>query len=114
MSLAEEVLNDKNSLSTSFDVEEGSASIKDFLNVGTCAGGARAKAIIAWNPQTIDVRSGQTGNEAGYSHWILKFDGVKGNKDKEAADPEGYGLIEYAYYLMAVDADIHMTESRLF
>jgi len=60
------------------------------------------------------VRSGQTGNEAGYSHWILKFDGVKGNKDKEAADPEGYGLIEYAYYLMAVDADIHMTESRLF
>jgi serine/threonine-protein kinase HipA len=113
VSLAGEVLSDKNSLSTSFDVEEGSESIKDILKVGTSAGGARAKAIIAWNPQTQDVRSGQTNNEAGYSHWILKFDGVKGNKDKEAADPEGYGLIEYAYYLMAVDAGIHMTESRL-
>lgn len=114
VSLAGEVLRDKNSLSTTFDAEQGSESIKDILKVGTSAGGARAKAIIAWNPQTQDVRAGQTNTEAGYSHWILKFDGVKGNKDKEAFDPEGYGLIEYAYYLMAVDAGIHMTECRLF
>lgn len=114
VSLAGEVLSDKNSLSTSFDAAQDSESIRDILKVGTSAGGARAKAIIAWNPKTQDVRSGQTNTEAGYSHWILKFDGVKGNKDKEAADPEGYGLIEYAYYLMAVDAGIQMAESRLF
>jgi serine/threonine-protein kinase HipA len=48
----------------------------------------------------------------GYEYWLLKFDGV-GNRDKELADPKGYGRIEYAYYLMATAAGIEMTECRL-
>jgi serine/threonine-protein kinase HipA len=83
------------------------------LAVGTSAGGARAKAIIAWNEQTGDVRSGQIDAGPGYTYWLLKFDGVSNNRDKELADPQGYGRIEYAYHLMATAAGIDMTRCRL-
>ena len=83
------------------------------LAVGTSAGGARAKAIIAWNEETNNVRSGQIEAGDGYDYWLLKFDGVSNNKDKELADPLGYGRIEYAYHLMAVAAGIEMTQCRL-
>lgn len=89
------------------------AGLSKILAVGTSAGGARAKAIIAWNESTGDVRSGQIEAGDGYSYWLLKFDGVAGNRDKEIADPLGYGRIEYAYHLMAVAAGIHMTKCRL-
>jgi serine/threonine-protein kinase HipA len=81
-------------------------ALRDILRVGTSAGGARAKAVIAWNPATEEVRSGQVAADEGFEHWLLKFDGVSGNRDKELEDPQGYGLIEYAYHLMAVDAGI--------
>ena len=81
--------------------------------VGTSAGGARAKAVIAWNPSTNEVRSGQIEAGPGFEFWLLKFDGVSGNKDKEFEDPDGYGAIEYAYYKMAESAGIQMNESRL-
>ena len=87
--------------------------MQDILRVGTSAGGARAKAIIAWNQDTKEVRSGQVEAGSGFSYWLLKFDGVSGNKDKELEDPAGYGLIEYAYYHMAKKAGIDMEESRL-
>ncbi len=89
-------------------------SLQDILRVGTSAGGARAKAIIAWNQKTNEVRSGQVKAGKGFSYWLLKFDGVSGNKDKELEDPAGYGLIEHAYYHMAKKAKIKMKESRLF
>ena len=63
-----------------------------------------AKAVIAWNPSTNEVRSGQVSAGEGFEHWLLKFDGVSGNRDKELEDPQGYGVIEYAYYRMAVTA----------
>lgn len=87
--------------------------LNNILAVGTSAGGARAKAIIAWNETTNNVRSGQIEAGDGYSYWLLKFDGVSNNKDKEIADPQGYGRIEYAYHLMAVAAGIEMTQCRL-
>jgi serine/threonine-protein kinase HipA len=87
--------------------------LSKILAVGTSAGGARAKAIIAWNEDTQNVRSGQVNAGDGYSYWLLKFDGVASNKDKELADPKGYGRIEYAYHLMAVAAGIEMTQCRL-
>jgi len=87
--------------------------LSKILAVGTSAGGARAKAIIAWNETTNQVRSGQIDAGNGYSYWLLKFDGVTNNKDKELADPKGYGRIEYAYHLMAVEAGIEMTQCRL-
>ena len=83
------------------------------LRVGTSAGGARAKAIVAWNRITNEVRSGQVKAPAGFDYWLLKFDGVSANKDKELEDPKGYTVIEYAYALMAADAGIEMSECAL-
>lgn len=90
-----------------------SQAFNEILRVGTSAGGARAKAVLAWNPGTGEFRSGQVDLAEGFEHWLVKFDGVSGNRDKELADPQGYGLIEYAYHLMAVDAGMEMTECRL-
>jgi serine/threonine-protein kinase HipA len=88
--------------------------ISDILSVGTSAGGARAKAVVAWNPETGELRSGQTTIADGFGHWLMKFDGITDNVDKETADPQGFGRIEFAYHLMAVEAGIEMTECRLY
>jgi len=113
VSLASEILTKRNELKESFAVPDREESLQQILRVGTSAGGARAKAIIAWNPNTNEVRSGQIDAGKGFSYWLLKFDGVSGNKDKELEDPAGYGLIEYAYHKMAVAAGIDMKECRL-
>lgn len=81
--------------------------------MGTSAGGARAKAVIAWNPTTREIRSGPVPLPAGFEPWLIKFDGVDGNADKELADPLGYGRIEYAYHLMARAAGLSMSECQL-
>jgi serine/threonine-protein kinase HipA len=111
--LASEILTRRNHLQGSFLPDERETSLQDILRVGTSAGGARAKAIIAWNPDTNEVRSGQVDAGKGFSYWLLKFDGVSGNKDRELEDPAGYGLIEYAYAKMARAAGIKMMECRL-
>jgi serine/threonine-protein kinase HipA len=113
VALASEVLGRRHGLQGSFADPERKAALNDILRVGTSAGGARAKAIIAWNPQTDEVRSGQVAAGQGFGYWLLKFDGVTGNKDKELEDPKGYGVIEYAYSLMAKAAGIAMSECRL-
>ncbi len=112
--LASEVLTQRNNLQATFAAEGREDALRDILRVGTSAGGARAKAVIAWNPKTNEVRSGQIKAGEGFEYWLLKFDGVSGNKDKELEDPKGYGLIEYAYYLMARDCGIDISECRLF
>ncbi|MEW8417103.1 MAG: type II toxin-antitoxin system HipA family toxin, partial [Candidatus Thiodiazotropha endolucinida] len=111
--LASKILTKRNALQGSFDPELREDSLLDILRVGTSAGGARAKAIIAWNQKTNEVRSGQVKAGKGFSYWLLKFDGVSGNRDKELEDPAVYGLIEHAYYHMAKKAGIDMEESRL-
>jgi serine/threonine-protein kinase HipA len=88
-------------------------SLTDILRVGTSAGGARAKAVVAWNPATKEVLSGQVRAPQGFEYWLLKFDGVRGNRDKELEDPLGYGVVEYAYYRMARDCGIDISECRL-
>jgi serine/threonine-protein kinase HipA len=88
-------------------------TLADILQVGVSAGGARAKAIIAWNEQSNEVRSGQLTLPKGFQHWLIKFDGIANNRDKELADAQGFGLIEYAYYKMATDAGIEMSECRI-
>ena len=114
VALASEVLSHRNNLQTSFAEAGKEEALRDILRVGTSAGGARAKAVIAWNPVTNEVRSGQVQADAGFEYWLLKFDGVSGNKDKELEDAKGYGVIEYAYYLMARDCGIEISECRLF
>lgn len=114
VALASEILSQRDGVRLSFDEDRRETALRDILRVGTSAGGARAKAVIAWNPRTNEVRSGQVDLEAGFEAWLLKFDGVAGNRDKELLDPEGYGVIEFAYHLMAREAGIAMSDCRLF
>jgi len=111
--LASEVLTHRQTLVGSLDDPHREQALRDIYSVGTSAGGARAKAVIAWNPATDAIRSGQVDAGPGFEYWLLKFDGVAGNKDKELEDPQGYGAIEFAYSKMADAAGITVTECRL-
>lgn len=104
----------KESLDTRFNQANSKQAILDILSVGTSAGGARAKAVIAFNPDTQQVRSGQMKLPAGFEHWLIKFDGVEFSGDWGVADPVGYGLLEYTYYLISRQCGISMMESRIF
>ncbi|MES9950914.1 MAG: type II toxin-antitoxin system HipA family toxin [Candidatus Thiodiazotropha sp.] len=112
--LASLVLGRRQALQHSLADADKQEALSDILRVGTSAGGARAKAVIAWNRETNEVRSGQVTAGEGFEYWLLKFDGVSGNRDKELEDPQGYGAVEYAYYLMARACGIDINESRLF
>ncbi|YCM43283.1 type II toxin-antitoxin system HipA family toxin [Verrucomicrobiaceae bacterium 227] len=111
--LANSVLADRQKLKTALVPEHEEEALADILRVGTSAGGARAKAVVAWNARTGEIRSGQVPLPRGFEAWLIKFDGVDGNADKELADPLGYGRIEYAYHLMARAAGITMSDCRL-
>lgn len=114
VALASLAFASKQSLDTMLAEQQGEQALLDILNVGSSAGGARAKAVIAFNPATGQVRSGQLELPPEFEHWLIKFDGVKLSGDWGIADPAGYGLLEYSYYLMAQACDIHMMECRLF
>ena len=92
----------------------GMNEYSSILKVGSSAGGARAKALIGWNEATGEVRSGQVKLPKGFGYWLIKFDGLTGNGDKEGDDKWGYGRVEYAYHLMAKAAGIEMSECRLW
>jgi serine/threonine-protein kinase HipA len=93
------------------DDDLANATLRSIIEVGTSAGGVRAKAVIAWNPETQAICSGQVDALEGFEHWLLKFDGV--GKDRELGSTQDYGRIEYAYYLMVIKAGITMSMSRL-
>jgi serine/threonine-protein kinase HipA len=93
------------------DDTESETALKRIIEVGTSAGGARAKAVIAWNRESQEIRSGQVDAPAGFEQWILKFDGM--GKDSELGESQEYGRIEYAYHLMAKKAGIKMSECQL-
>ncbi len=107
--LSRKILNQRDNFQTTLNTNEKDAMM-NILKIGTSAGGMRAKAIIAFNEKTAEVRSGQTRVPKGFEHWLIKLDGVS---DEQLGDPEGYGRIEMAYYLMAKDCEIEMTECRL-
>lgn len=113
VALVNRVLDDRVSIAGKLSGDDDQKVIEDILRVGTSAGGARAKALLAWNPATGEFRSGQAPSADGYRQWLMKFDGIHGNKDKELADPQGFGRIEYAYYRMALACGIDMHECRL-
>lgn len=105
--LSGKVLQEREALHLNLQETE---TLNELIKVGTSAGGQRAKAIIAYNPDTGEIRSGQTMTPEGFQYYILKFDGVT---NEELGDPQGYGRIEYAYYLMAIACGIEMMPSRL-
>lgn len=109
--LASDILTERKKLR----IDRNESVMSQLIKVGTSAGGARAKAVIAWNEETDDIMSGQIEAGKGYGYWLLKFDGIENNKDKgEKADDPEYTRIEYAYYMMAKDAGIDMSECRLY
>jgi serine/threonine-protein kinase HipA len=93
------------------DDQDINDALKHLIAVGTSAGGARAKAVVAWNPVTNEVRSGQVPADPGFEHWLLKLDGV--GADVDLGKSSDYGRIEYAYHRMATAAGITMTDCRL-
>lgn len=113
--LASRVLIERTSIEGKLTGKDDEEALRDILRVGTSAGGARAKAVLLWNEETGEFRSGQVAKAPpGFTHWLLKFDGVSENSDKELADPQGFGRLEYASYLLAKDAGIVMNECRLY
>lgn len=110
--LADKVFRDREAFKENIRQED--KAILDILKVGTSAGGAKPKALIALNERTNEVRSGQVKAPEGFTYWLLKFDGTTFEENGEKIDhPKGIGNIEYAYHKMALDCDIRMTECRL-
>ena len=111
--LASRILNRRQSIGGILTGSDDRKALEDIIRVGTSAGGARAKAILAWNPISNEFKSGQVMVEPGFEYWILKFDGIESFRDSELGNPKGYGKIEYAYYLMAKDIGIDMMDCRI-
>lgn len=109
IAVAGEVLQSKGALQTNLN-DDRKEAIASIIRVGTSAGGQRAKAVIAYNDTTGEVRSGQLSAPEGFDYWLIKLDGVT---NKELGDPQHFGEIEYIHYLLAKEAGINMTECRL-
>lgn len=107
--IANQMLNKREEFKTNISKDEQEAMM-EILKIGTSAGGARPKAIIAYNKKTGEVRSGQTNAPNGFEHWLIKLDGVS---DAQFGKSKGYGRVEMAYYNMATDCGIEMMESQL-
>ncbi|MCD6597786.1 MAG: type II toxin-antitoxin system HipA family toxin [Bacteroidales bacterium] len=107
--VAKKMLNEREAFLTNLNMEEEKAMM-EILKIGTSAGGVRPKAVIAYNPKTEEVRSGQGNVPKGFEHWLLKLDGVSGEQFGESS---GWGRVEYAYYLMALDSEIEISECQL-
>lgn len=86
-------------------------ALQQIISVGTSAGGARAKAVVNFNPDTMEIRAGNRLPPPGFDAWLLKFDGM--GEDRQLGDTQNYGRIEYAYALMAAAAGINISETQL-
>lgn len=107
--IAQQILAGRQEFSSNLTADETKA-LTDVIKIGSSAGGARAKAVVAYNEKTREIRSGQADAPKDFAHWLLKFDGVA---DLQLGVSSGYGRVEMAYYLMAKDAGIDMMECRL-
>ncbi|MEX0987376.1 MAG: type II toxin-antitoxin system HipA family toxin [Bacteroidales bacterium] len=106
---AQKMVDQREAFITNLNRDEEQA-VLEILKIGTSAGGARPKAVIAWNEKTREVKSGQTKAPMGFEHWLIKLDGVS---DVQLGSSQGYGRVEMAYYNMAKTCGIQMMESRL-
>lgn len=109
VAIAQKMLSNKAAFSTNLQKDE-QAAVMEILKIGTSAGGARPKAVIAYNETTGEVKSGQTKAPNGFEHWLIKLDGVS---DIQLGSSKGYGRVEMAYYNMATSCGINMMPSRL-
>jgi len=114
--MAQQVLDQRTNLTTTIEQDQqNNEAMLALFQIGTSAGGARAKALVAVNQDRTEFRSGQVAAPQGYEHYLLKFDGVEEHKTNSQTfgDPQGFGRMEYAYYLMAMDAGIDISPSEL-
>jgi serine/threonine-protein kinase HipA len=111
--LAHRILAHRESLAGVLDGKDDREALIEILRVGTSAGGARAKAVLAWNEATGEFHSGQTHAGPGFTQWLLEFDGVAESGDHGLADPAGFGRLEYACHLLATEAGVEMARCRL-
>ncbi|MDA9773774.1 type II toxin-antitoxin system HipA family toxin [Saprospiraceae bacterium] len=109
VAVSQKMLQKREVFATDLSKQEAK-SMMDIMKIGTSAGGARPKAVIAYNEETGRVKSGQTNVPKGFEHWLIKLDGVS---DAQFGASRGYGRVEMAYYLMAIDCGVDMMESRL-
>lgn len=109
VNIAQKILNQREGFKANIAKDEEKA-MKDILKIGTSAGGARPKAIIAYNKKTGEIKSGQTRAPKGFEHYLIKLDGVN---DTQFGETEGYGRIEMAYYKMALACEINMMHCLL-
>lgn len=109
VSIAQMMLDKREAFSTNLKKDEEQA-VLEILKIGTSAGGARPKALIAWNEKTGAVKSGQTKAPNGFEQWLIKLDGVS---EEQLGGTHGYGRVEMAYYNMAIACGIEMMPSRL-
>ena len=108
--ITQKMVNKREEFRANLNQDEQQAMM-DILKIGTSAGGARPKAIIAYNEKTGQLKSGQTNAPKGFEHWLIKLDTVS---EVQFGESTGYGRIEMAYYLMAKAARIEMMECRLY
>lgn len=108
--IAQKLIEHKEAFTTNLQKDDEKA-VMDILKIGTSAGGARPKAVIAYNEKTGEVKSGQTKAPKGFEHWLIKLDGVS---DVQLGASKGYGRVEMAYYNMATACGIDMMPSKLF
>lgn len=109
VAVAQKMLAYREDFKTDLSQDE-TKSMREILKIGTSAGGARPKAVIAYNTNTGEVRSGQTLAPKGFKHYLIKLDGVS---DAQFGQSHGYGRVEMAYYHMALDCGIGMMPSLL-
>lgn len=109
VNIASDILAQRTAFCTNLQTDTHEA-LANIIRVGTSAGGQRAKAVIAYNEKTGEVRSGQINAPKGFDYWLLKLDGVDNGI---LGTPKHYGIIEYIYYKMALNAGIEMSECRL-
>ena len=110
VTLANEVLQNREEIKIKSSEDD---AVNQLFMVGSSAGGARAKAVIAWNKEKNIIKSGQVEAGKGYDYYLIKFDGVSESGDHGLKDPQGFTKIEYVYYLMAKDAGIDMMPCEL-
>lgn len=106
--IASEILKQRKDASTNFSMEDD--ALRTIISIGTSAGGSRAKAVVAYNEITGEIRSGQVAAPEGFEHYLLKLDGVTNDI---LGDPQHFGSIEYSYYRMAKACGIEMMDSKL-
>jgi len=110
ISIAQKILNQREKFVVNLNKEEEQA-VLEILKIGTSAGGARPKAVIAWNEKTDEIKSGQTKAPKGFEHWLIKLDAVS---NVQLGESTGFGRVEMAYYNMATACGIDMMPSRLY